>query len=596
MTSLKDPYNSLIRRDDPVHDSILVRSNRGRPVRFCVFMATCFFSAVFPSTAQNPGHPADPSVTRQMHEAVSVAQRGNEKHALALVGTLLEQHPDFVPALKLQAMLLEDTGNGEEALVSYEKALKLAPNDAELLLKVGVFELVKGNTNQAITLLTQRLKALPEDAESLYYLAQAYHLKGEDNLALKTIREAIKVDPNSAEISQKYGELLCSSGDNEAALRWLTKAQHSDPTLQRINFDLAVASYNNMDLSNAAMYSAKQTELQPNDLDAFVLLASVKVKLSQWQEAEAVLQHILAIREDDAASLLALGHCQLELEQYQAAADTLERSLRLDPKQVLGHFYLSRAFRALGRVSEAQHEADLHKEMMEQNSLTLPKAQLQREKALADQARQLLSEHREEDAVRLFQERSRGPFVTQGSPLVSVGTIYLAMGDSEKAQRILDRALQIDPKTRDAHTYLGILALQQEDLSRAEREFESELVIDPNHPLAVAELGEVRYRQGKWSEAAELFVKSKTTIPRLLYMLCDSYFRIGKVSSANLTAESARSVCEERAGGHARIGRTAQPQWTIRVGPTFIARSASLNDCITLNSLSQSESDPPLRS
>jgi Tfp pilus assembly protein PilF len=501
-------------------------------------MAACFFFAVLPCDAQKPGHLADPSVTRQMHEAVSTAQRGDEKHALVLVGTLLEQHPDFVPALKLQGMLLEDTGHGQEALLSYEKAFKLAPNDAELLLKVGVLQLVRGNTNQAITLLMQRLKSHPEDEESLYYLAQAYHLKGEDNLALKTIREAIKVDPNSAEISQKYGELLCSSGDNEAALRWLTKARHSDPTLQRINFDLAVASYNNMDLNNAAIYSAKQTELQPNDLDAFVLLASVKVKLSQWQEAEAILHHILTIREDDASFLLTLGHCQLELKQYQVAVDTLERSLQLDPTQVLGHFYLSRAFRALGRESEAQHEADLHKEMMEQNSLTLPKLQLEREKALADQARQLLSEHREDDAVLLFQERSRGSLVTQGSPWVSVGTVYLAMGDSENAQRILDRALQIDPKTRDAHTYLGILALQQEDLGRAEREFASELVLDPNHPLAVAELGEVRYRQGKWSEAADLFVKSKTTIPRLLYMLCDSYFRIGKVSSADLAAES----------------------------------------------------------
>jgi len=473
-----------------------------------------------------------------MHEAVSLAQRGDEKHALALVGTVLEQHPDFVPALKLQGMLLEDTGNGQEASVSYEKALKLAPNDGELLLKVGVFQLVKGNTNQAITLLVQRLKALPRDEESLYYLAQAYHLRGEDDLALKTIRNAVKVDPDSAAISQKYGELLCSSGDNEAALGWLTKAQHSDPTLKRINFDLAVASYNNMDLSNAVIYSAKETELQPNDIEAFVLLASAKVKLSQWQDAEAILQHILAIRENDASSLLALGHCELELKQYQAAVDTLQRSLQLDPTQVLGHFFLSRAFRALGRASEAQHEADLHQEMMQQTSLTLPKAQLQREKALADQAQRLLSEHREEDAVRLFQESSKESLSAQESPLVSVGTVYLAMGDSENAQRILNRALQIHPKTRDAHVSLGILALQQEDLSRAEREFESELAIDPNHPLAMAELGEVRYRQGKWSEAVDLLVKSKTTVPRLLYMLCDSYFHLGKVSSADLTAES----------------------------------------------------------
>jgi Tfp pilus assembly protein PilF len=569
MISRKDSCSSVGQSDDPIHVSILVRRNSGRRVRLCTFITAYFFSAVLTCAAQSPGHSTDLSVTRQMHEAVSVAQRGDERHALALVGALLEQHPDFVPALKLQGMLLEDTGNSQEASLSYEKALKLAPNDAELLLKVGVFQLVKGNTNQAITLLIERLKALPKDEESLYYLAQAYHLRGEDDLALKTIRDAIKVDPDSAAISQKYGELLCSSGDNEAALRWLTKAQHTDPTLQRINFDLAVASYDSMDLNNAVTYAAKETELQPNDLEAFVLLAAAKVKLSQWQDAETILQRILAIRADDAASMMALGHCELELKQYQAAADTLERSLQLDPTQVLGHFFLSRAFKALGRTSEAQHEADLHQEMMQQASLTLPKEQLQREKALADQARQLLSEHREEDAVRLFQDSSKGPLRTQGSPLVSVGTVYLAMGDSENAQRILDRALQIDPKTRDAHTYLGILALQQEDLSRAEREFGSELAIDPNHPLAMAELGEVRYRQGRWSEAADLFVKSKTTIPRLLYMLCDSYFRIGKVSSADLTAESlaayARSEPEVMQGLAELLNRNGQSELAQRL-------------------------------
>jgi len=91
-------------------------------------------------------------------------------------------------------MLLENTWNGEEASVSYEKALKLAPNDAELLLKVGIFQLVKGNTNQAITLLTQRLKALPKDEESLYRLAQAYHLKGEALKSYKSIGSCCAVE------------------------------------------------------------------------------------------------------------------------------------------------------------------------------------------------------------------------------------------------------------------------------------------------------------------------------------------------------------------------------------------------------------------
>jgi len=52
-------------------------------------------------------------------------------------------------------------------------------------------------------------------------------------------------------------------------------------------------------------------------------------------------------------------------------------------------------------------------------------------------------------------------------------------------------------------------------------------------------MGEVRYHQERWSEAAEQLAKSRTMTPELLYMLCDSYFRIGKVSDADLTAETA---------------------------------------------------------
>ena len=85
---------------------------------------------------------------------------------------------------------------------------------------------------------------------------------------------------------------------------------------------------------------------------------------------------------------------------------------------------------------------------------------------------------------------------------------------------------------------MGILALKLSDLSRAESEFQAELVNDPSYQLAIAELGEVRYHQGRWADAAEQLAKSKTTTPELLYMLCDSYFHLGKVPAANLNAEA----------------------------------------------------------
>jgi tetratricopeptide (TPR) repeat protein len=150
----------------------------------------------------------------------------------------------------------------------------------------------------------------------------------------------------------------------------------------------------------------------------------------------------------------------------------------------------------------------------------------------------MLEEHRETDTLQLYREHFKGTAATPADAYVFVGKLYLFMGNTEAGLRCLHRALEVQPTVRGAHTYEGILALKLGDLSRAENEFKAELANDPNYQVAIAELGEVRYRQELWGEAAEQLAKSRTTTPQLLYMLCDSYFHLGKVSDADLTAET----------------------------------------------------------
>jgi Tfp pilus assembly protein PilF len=511
------------------------------PLTSCVRVSVCWLAGMMLPmvvAGAQQARPAESPTVRQMQAAVSAAQHGDERQAFALTQALLEQHPDYVPALKLRGELLESAGRDGEAAATYEAAWKLAPNDAELLGKVGVYRLLAGDTDEAISLLTRRAKLAPNDGDCRYYLAQGYHLKGEDVLALKAIREAVKLEPENASVWQKFGELLCSTGDNEGAMQWLLKAQKADATLDRIDFDLGVASYNNMDFPSAVTYAAKATESHPNDLTMLALLGAAEVRLSHWTEAKAAFARILETKPDDVPSLLGMGRCELELKDDQAAVATLEHLLQLDPTQVLAHFYLSRAYSGLGQTEQAQHEAALHARMMQQISFTLPKGEMQRDQEAEAKARQLLVEQHEDEALRLFQENSSGPSATRAGAYVQVGAVYVAMGETEAALRCFDRALAIDPKVRGANTYKGILALQQGDLSRAEQDFNAELAIDPNHPLAMAELGEVRYRQGRWADAADVLVRSKTAIPNFLYMLCDSYFRMGNTVSAGLTAET----------------------------------------------------------
>jgi tetratricopeptide (TPR) repeat protein len=491
------------------------------------------------NAAQNAGHPAESTLMRQVQQALSLDEHGDREGAMDLALRLLKQHPNFEPAIKLKGMLLEESGRTSEAAAAYEEALKLAPNDTDVLLKTGAYKLSAGQKEEAIKLLQHCVKLLPGDGDAQYYLAQAYHLNGQDDLALAAIRLSLKAEPDNASVWQKYGELLCVSEDCETGLKWLLKARHSDATLPRIDFDIALTDLKLMDLNGAAQYAARAVESQPNDVPASQLLADVDVKLAKWQEARNAFERVLVFKTNDVDSLFGLGQCELELKNYPAAIDKLQLVLRLAPTRLLAHYYLSRAYAAMGRTEDAHHEAALHQLMMEQMTFVRSVESEGSESPITAQASQLLTQRREQEALQMYRNHFKGTAATLADAYVFIGKLYLGLGDKEDGLRSLHHALEIQPTVRGAHTYEGILALKLSDLSGAENQFKAELANDPNYQTAIAEMGEVRYHQERWSDAADQLAKSRTMTPELLYMLCDSYFHMGKIADADLTAETA---------------------------------------------------------
>jgi tetratricopeptide (TPR) repeat protein len=472
----------------------------------------------------------------ELNRAMSMAENGQTSQALSLANTLVEEHPDFVPALKLQGALLEQAGRAPEAEHAYAMALKALPGDSELLFKLASFRLAAGDNDQAVAFLLRYLRVRPKDWEALFYLAQAYHLKGQDDLALKAIRECVKINPAEAHVQQVYGELLSNSGESQLGLEWLLKAKQIDPALERLDFDIGLAYYYNMDFAKAASYSARAVEKEPNDVETLKLLASTQERLAHWQQSQSAFERALAIEGSDLDALQGIAHCELELRNFQPAIDTSRKVLKLDPSRSVAHYYLSRALTGIGKTEEAQAEVELYRKMQQMN-IVLPALGTEGGEAAWDRARELLRENREDDALRQFQENSKGTVETEGDSCVLVGSLYLSMGDEKDGLRLLHRALEIEPTVRGAHTYLAEDALENNDLTTAEKEFEAELANDPNYLPAMAGLGEERYVQGRWMDAADLLAKSRTRSPRLLYMLCDSYFHLGKVRDAELTAK-----------------------------------------------------------
>ena len=423
-----------------------------------------------------------------------------------------------------------------------------------------MYQLVAGDRDRAATLLEHYVRLQPQESDGFYYLAQAYHLSKQDERALGAIRTCLKLKPKDPAVWQKYGELLVSSGDGENGFAWLQRAFQADPRLERINYDLGVASLDRMDLQNAESFAHKAVDERPDDIDALHLLASVAGKLSHWQQALEVYQKILKLNAKDADALLGLGRCQLELKQYQDAIDTLKKQLEVDPANILAHYYLSRAYAAVGKTVEAQHQAELHQKMVEQTSFASSALGSEQDRAVWDRARKLVQEGKEEEALALFRHDVKEASASPGQPYFLVGALDLYLGRQADGLRNLRRALELDPKVRGPHTYLGIVHLQHNNLEDAEKEFTAEIANDPNYQTAIAELGLVRYRQQRWAEAADQLSRSHTRRPPLLLTLCDAYFRVGKVKEANLTAELGCGICQGRSSDNRQPRRVAESE------------------------------------
>lgn len=103
------------------------------------------------SGAQEPKHPDSNPLMTELNRAMSMAENGQTSQALSLASTLVEEHPESVPALKLQGALLERVGRVSEAEQAYVKALKASPGDPGLLFKLASFRLAAGDNDQAVT-------------------------------------------------------------------------------------------------------------------------------------------------------------------------------------------------------------------------------------------------------------------------------------------------------------------------------------------------------------------------------------------------------------------------------------------------------------
>jgi Tfp pilus assembly protein PilF len=125
----------------------------------------------------------------------------------------------FAHAVLARASQLE--GDTSAAQQSYERALELAPNDAEILRRYAEFHIVTGRTGEALELIERAARVDPNNLDLGVFLAFA----GDTDAAGEVIRRSADVDPTNAWAPLLLGDLEISRGNIPAARDHLRLAE-----------------------------------------------------------------------------------------------------------------------------------------------------------------------------------------------------------------------------------------------------------------------------------------------------------------------------------------------------------------------------------
>lgn len=163
-------------------------------------------------------------------------EEGQEDAALELLRERISSDETrrkiFYPAL---ASFLHERRKTGEATEIFREALRLYPDDKELLLEYAIFQDETGDVDGALTSMAEVLEKNPDDPYALNYMGYTWAERGEKlDQALAYVEKALTVKPDDGFIRDSLGWVLFKMGRYREALAELQKAlelEGDDPTI-----------------------------------------------------------------------------------------------------------------------------------------------------------------------------------------------------------------------------------------------------------------------------------------------------------------------------------------------------------------------------
>ncbi|MGA2508436.1 MAG: tetratricopeptide repeat protein [Chitinispirillaceae bacterium] len=258
-----------------------------------------------------------------------LANTGQTNEAMVHFLKALEINPDYGGAHYNLGVLLAKMGRTDEAIAQYLKALKLNSNHAKIHNNLGLLLANMGRTDEAIAHYLKALELSPNHAETHNNVAILLAKMGRTDEALAHYQKALEINPNSAEVNYNLGILLADMGRTDEAIAHYQKALELSPNLAEACNDLGglLAKIGRTD--EAMAHFLKALEINPGSVDAHYNLGLLLLNMGRTDEAMAHFQKALEINPEAIGALKNLAFALVHKGQRTDAILVLQNTLAL---------------------------------------------------------------------------------------------------------------------------------------------------------------------------------------------------------------------------------------------------------------------------
>ena len=260
------------------------------------------------------------------------------EEAIASYDNALKIKPDYHEAWNNRGVALSNLGRLEEAIASYDNALKFKPDLHEAWYGRGVALGNLGRDEEAITSYDTALKFKPDLHEAWYGRGVALFNLGRNEEAITSFDEALKIKSDYHEAWFGRGNALGNLGRLEEAIASYDNALKFKPDKDEAWYNRGIALGKLGRLEEAIASYDNALKIKPDKDEAWYNRGNALFNLGRYEEAIASYDNALKFKPDDHEAWYNRGNALDDLGRLEEAISSFDNALKFKPDDAATYY------------------------------------------------------------------------------------------------------------------------------------------------------------------------------------------------------------------------------------------------------------------